>query len=159
VKCSHCSGVVKETVQNVGVLRSAWWGNRGRDEVAGHDRGDRGGWAVHVHEIGGAAVDEYSPGTVGLTLGGKARARWIAAPSRSGTDGGSLLLPPAAMPAMRGAAAHQGQAVSVSFVFVRYRECFRASIRSMPLRCDPPPDPKRLTRNDTGIFYQVISMR
>ena len=38
-------------------------------------------------------------------------------------------------------AAHQGQAVPACFVFVRYRECFRAPVRAMPLRCDPPPDP------------------
>ena len=44
------------------------------------------------------------------------------------------------MPAVRGAAAHQGQAVPASFVVVWYRECFRTPVRAMPLRCDPPPD-------------------
>ena len=59
-----------ETVQNLGVLRSAWSGDRGGGmkwrvvmEVT------RADGAVRVYEIGGgASVDEYSPGTVGLTL-------------------------------------------------------------------------------------------
>jgi hypothetical protein len=64
------SMIAPETVQNMGVLRSAWSGNRGGGmkwrvvmEVIREDG------AVHVHEIcGGAAVDEYSPRTVGQTL-------------------------------------------------------------------------------------------
>ena len=52
------------------------------------------------------------------------------------------MLPPAAMPAVRGAAAHQGQAIPASFVFIRYRECFRAPVRAMPLRGDPQRDPE-----------------
>jgi GntR family transcriptional regulator / MocR family aminotransferase len=60
-----------ETVQNLGVLASAWseagGGMRWRVvmEVTGADG------AVRVHEIGGGArIDEYSPRTVGLTLAG-----------------------------------------------------------------------------------------
>jgi hypothetical protein len=78
--------------------------------------------AVRVHEIGGGArIDEYSPWTVGLTLAeGKLVLAGLQHHLRSGTDGGSLL-PSAAMPAVRSAAADQGQAVPTSCVFVRYR--------------------------------------
>ena len=92
---------------------------------------------VRVHEIGGgAAVDEYSPWTVGLAEGKlvhavlhyisfRHRRRIIAA---AGGDAG--------------ARRPTGQAVPPSFVFVRYRECFRAPVRAMPLRSGPPPDPQ-----------------
>jgi hypothetical protein len=98
--------------------------------------------AIRVHEIGGGArIDEYSPRTVGLTLAEGKLVLAGAAPSGSGTDGGSLL-PPAAMSAVRDAAADQGQAVPASCVFVRYRDCFCAPVRGMPLRCDSPSDPE-----------------
>ena len=99
--------------------------------------------AVGIHEIGGGArIDEYSPRSVGLTLAeGKLVLAGLHLSSRSSTDGRSLP-PPAAMPAVRNAAADQGQAIPTSCVFVRYRECFRAPVRAMPLRRDSPPDPE-----------------
>jgi hypothetical protein len=67
------------------------------------------------------------------------------------------------MPAVRNAAADQGQAIPTSCVFIRYRECFRAPVRALPLRCDSPPDPEPGQRDHgrpvhTGVERVVAKM-
>jgi hypothetical protein len=121
-----------------------WWVVMEVTRVAG---------VVRVHEIGGGW--RVLAGDHRADAGrGKVRSGWIAAPSRSGANGGSLL-PPAAMPTVRQTAAYQGHAVPASIVFVRYRECFRAPVRAMTLCCGPSPDPQSSQRDHARPVHTV----
>src|ERR1700712_3731360 len=96
---------------------------------------------VGVHEVAGrAAVAEYAPRMIGLTLGGgQASAFCVTGPSRSSSGGGSLPSP-TALPASRRAAAPQRSALPAFGVFVRHGGGPRAALYRVSVCGDLPTD-------------------
>jgi hypothetical protein len=111
------------------------------DEVAGHIGVVGPDGIVGVHEVAGrAAVAEYAPRLIGLTLEEeKQSACCVAGPSRSGT-GGRSSPPPVTLPALRRAVTLERSALPAIGAVVRHDGGPRPAVYPVSVCSDLPPN-------------------